>query len=76
METTFHVNVNDLDENFLAALKKLFTGQDIVISVAAEPDTTAYLLSDPERKARLLKSMQEAESGMLVDVNLNDYRAK
>lgn len=74
METTFHLNANDLDANFLEALKKLFTGKDIVISVATEIDTTEYLLSDVERKTALLKSIQEAKTGALVSVDLNDYR--
>ncbi|AMJ66559.1 hypothetical protein [Hymenobacter sp. PAMC 26628] len=76
METTFHLNANDLDANFLEALKKLFVGKDIVISVANEVDATEYLLSDANRKAALFKSMQEAESGPLISVNLNDYRAQ
>ena len=76
METTFHLNANELDANFLEALKKLFVGKDIVISVAAEMDTTGYLLGDADRKAALLKSKQEAESGALVPVNLVDYRAE
>lgn len=74
METTFHLNANDLDANFLEALKKLFGGQDIVINVAAEGDATEYLLSDASRKAALLKSIQEAENGELVPVDLNAYR--
>ncbi len=76
METTFHLNANELDANFLEALKKMFTGKDIVISVATEVDTTDYLLSDADRKATLFKSVQEAESGALVSVNLDDYRAR
>ncbi|OGX82495.1 hypothetical protein [Hymenobacter coccineus] len=76
METTFHLNANELDANFLEALKRLFVGKDIVINVADEVDTTDYLLSDADRKAVLFKSIQEAESGALVSVNLNDYRAQ
>ena len=75
METTFHLNANDLDANFLEALKKLFNGKDIVISVAAEVDTTDYLLSDPARKAMLLKSIAEAGSGNLLSVKLTDYQS-
>ncbi len=74
METTFHLNENDLDANFLEVLKKLFVGKDIVINVADEVDTTEYLLSDSNRKAALFKSIQEAQEGALVSVNLDDYR--
>ncbi|WP_375419358.1 hypothetical protein [uncultured Hymenobacter sp.] len=74
METTFHLNANDLDANFLKALKRLFSGKNIVINVAAEADTTDYLLDNAERKATLFKSVQEAESGQLISVDLNDYR--
>ncbi len=74
METTFHLNANDLDANFLEALKKLFTGKNIVINVADEVDVTEYLLSNADRKAALFKSIQEAQEGALVSVNLDDYR--
>ena len=75
METIFHLNANDLDANFVEGLKKLFSGQNIVISVAAEADTTDYLLSDPARKALLLKSIAEAESGNLLAIKLTDYQS-
>lgn len=75
METTFHVSANELDANFLEALKKLFGGQNLVINVVPEADTTDYLLSDAARWEVLFKSMQEAESGNVVAVNLADYRA-
>lgn len=76
METTFHLNANELDANFLEGLKKLFSGKNIVLTVATEADTTEYLLSDAQRRARLAQSIAEAESGALVTVNLNDYRAQ
>ncbi len=76
METTFRLNAQELDVNFLEAIKKLFADKNIVISVAAEADTTEYLLNDPARKAVLLNSIQEAENGNLLDVNLNDYRTQ
>ena len=75
METTFHLNASELNADFLEAVKKLFGGKDIIISVAAETDATEYLLSDPARKEMLLKSMQEAENGQLVSVNPADFRA-
>jgi len=74
METTFHLNADELDSKFVKAVKALFTGQNLVISVATEMDTTDYLLSDPERKERLLQSMQQVKDGNLVNVSLDDYR--
>ena len=76
METTFHLNVNELDGRFVEALQKLFADQNVVINIATEPDTTEYLLSDPARKARLLHSIAEAEKGNVVAVNLDDYRVE
>lgn len=75
METTFHLNANELNTDFLEAVKKLFGGKDIVISVTSKADTTEYLLSDPDRKDMLLKSIQEAESENLISVNLDDFRS-
>ena len=64
-----------MDANFLEALKKLFNGKDIVISVAAEADTTDYLLRDPARKVMLLRFIAEAESGNLLSVRLTGYQS-
>lgn len=75
METTFHLNANELNTDFLEAVKKLFGGKDIIISVTSEADTTEYLLSDPERKQMLLKSIQEVEAEKLISVNLDDFRS-
>jgi len=60
MRTTFHINAEELNENFFEALKTLFKGQEITLSVDTE-DETSYLLSDPENRKQLLEARDSEE---------------
>lgn len=60
MRTVFHINTDELDENFLEALKQLYKGQEITISIDTE-DETSYLLSDPENRKQLLEARDTEE---------------
>ncbi|MFK7905837.1 MAG: hypothetical protein AB8B69_11960 [Chitinophagales bacterium] len=67
METTYKINANELNEDFLTTLKKIFQNQKLLISIQTIDDEfeddTAYLSSSPANKERLLKSIKNYESG-------------
>ena len=69
MRVTFHINADELDENFFKALKALYKGQVITLSVDAE-DETSYLLSDPENRKRLLEAKESEE---VYHFNLDEF---
>jgi hypothetical protein len=62
MTTTFHLNTDELDATFIERVKAAFPHQRIAIEVT-EADETEYLLSDPERRERLLRSIENVEHG-------------
>ncbi len=67
METTYKINANELNEDFLTTLKTLFQNQKLLISIQTIEDEfeddTAYLSSSPANKERLLKSIENYEKG-------------
>lgn len=74
MYTLYKINSDELNENFIAAVKAQFPHQTIEISIAeisqVEQDETAYLLGNPVNKARLLAAIAQAESNQLIDVDI------
>jgi hypothetical protein len=63
MQTTFAINTDELDERFLAGVKTMFPHRQVTIAVNDEADETEYLLSDPARKERLLRAIDDINHG-------------
>ncbi|EIC29209.1 MULTISPECIES: hypothetical protein [Methylomicrobium] len=74
MYTLYKINSDDLNENFIAAIKAQFPHQTIEIAISevtqVAQDETAYLLSNPENKERLLAAIEQIESNRLIDIDL------
>lgn len=75
MYTLYKINSDELNENFIAAIKAQFPHQTIEISISevsqVEQDETAYLLADPANKARLLAAIAHVENHQVVDVDID-----
>ena len=54
MSTVFHINANELDEEFLNSLKSLYQNKQIEI-IVSESDETAYLLNSEANRKRILE---------------------
>jgi hypothetical protein len=74
MYTLYKINSDELNENFIAAIKAQFPHQTIEISISeiqqAEQDETAYLLSNPANKQHLLTAISNVENGHLIDFDI------
>jgi antitoxin YefM len=71
MVTTYRLQANDLDQNFVDALKTLFKDKEIEITVN-EVDETAYLFQSEANKVRLLQAVQNIHNQEnLVEVELD-----
>jgi hypothetical protein len=74
MYTLYKINSDELNENFIAAIKAQFPHQSIEIAISeiqqVEQDETAYLLSNPANKARLLAAIEQVEKNQLIDVDI------
>lgn len=76
MQSTFTLRKDELNMDFLKGLKKMFSGKILNITVSDnktdEQDETEYLLSNPETKARLLKSIEEGKAGKIKTFSLEN----
>lgn len=75
MYTLYKINSDELNESFIVAIKAQFPHQTIEIAISEvaqiEQDETAYLLRNPENKARLLAAVANIENNQLIDVDIN-----
>lgn len=69
MTTTFELHADELDGNFVKALKTLFKNRNLKITVDAEMDTTEYLLSNPANREHLMRSIEQARRGEVIEVS-------
>jgi antitoxin YefM len=79
MYMVYKMNVGELDNCFVRALKAMFKDNDIEIVVSdaaqSEEDETAYLLKSPANRERLLKAIENvAHDRNLVTINIDDLQ--
>ena len=67
MTTTYRLHVDELDSTFVETVKAAFAHKMIEIQVM-EADETDDLLSDAERRERLLRAVADVEAGRNVMV--------
>jgi hypothetical protein len=61
MQTVYHLRTNELDNQFLEALKTLFKDKTIEI-IVTEVDETAYLLHLDANRERLLQAIEHVNN--------------
>ncbi|MCX6350476.1 MAG: hypothetical protein NTX03_01290 [Bacteroidetes bacterium] len=61
MESTYYLNSNELNEDFIKAIKTLFKNKKIAITVSVEQSETEYLLNG-NNGSHLLAAMQNAKT--------------
>lgn len=75
MYTLYKMNTDELNENFISAIKAQFPHQMIEIAISdlaqQQDDATSYLLKDPENKSRLLAAIKNVEQQQYINVELD-----
>ena len=61
MELTYRLNANELNEDFLKTIKKLYKGKDIDVTVQVREDETTYLMKGEVNRTQLLKAVKDVE---------------
>jgi antitoxin YefM len=79
MYTIYRLNADELSVDFIESLQRLFPHKSIEIAVceadAEDTGETAYLLSDPANRARLLEAIDNVKQQRnLVTVELDDFQ--
>jgi len=76
MHTTFHLKASELNEEFIKAVKVLFKGRNISITIEEDMDETEYLLSSEANRKMLEKSLENVKQGKLIEVDIGKYLKK
>jgi len=66
MYTEFHISANELDDEFIKAIRKMFKSKRISIIVEEDKDETNYLLKNEANRKMLLNSKKQVEKGQLI----------
>lgn len=76
MDTLVRMNADELNQSLLDFIKTTFKGKRIAVHIyEEEADETAYLLSDPVHKEKLLKTVAEINEGKeLKTYTLDDLK--
>lgn len=64
MDTILKGNADEINQSLVDFIKKSFKGKKIAVHIYEDDqDETDFLLSDPETKKRLLKSIKQVSAG-------------
>ncbi|KAB2916998.1 hypothetical protein QQ054_26090 [Oscillatoria amoena NRMC-F 0135] len=63
MTSIFHIKAEELNPDFLEALKKMFKGKNITLTVDVDIDETDYLLQNGANRDMLMASIKQVEDG-------------
>lgn len=75
MLTTYRLKTDEINENFIDSIKKLFENKEIEILIY-DVDETDYLLKSIANKNHLLNAVQNvANNQNLVEVKLENFNA-
>ncbi len=76
MEAIYKLKANEIDNNLMVTIKKLFSGKEITISITTEPDETTYLTMNPANEKHLKESMAEEPSVRFTPEEFNKAVSK
>ncbi len=62
MEAIYKLKANEINENLMDTIKKLFKGKEITITVSLVPDETTYLTMNPANEKHLMESKAQEPS--------------
>ena len=63
MDITYRLKPEELNDDFFKAVKQLFVGKEVAITVEEVPDETEYLLSNEANRAHLLQAVEDSKHG-------------
>ena len=76
MTSTFELNANELNADFLKAIKQLFKNPTIRLTIDVDMDETEYLLQSEANKNHLMQALKNARSGKVIEIDIDQMMAQ
>ena len=73
MTATYTISREELNVDFIEAIKRTFKTEKIFIQIDEVMDETEYLLSNPANKAMLLQSLENDRNGNMIEISLDEH---
>ena len=73
MTATYSISRDELNADFIEAIKRTFKTEKVLIQIDEVMDETEYLLSNPANKAKLLESLENDRNGNMIEMSLNEH---
>ncbi len=75
MNTTIRINANDINENIVASIKRMFKNKEIEINISEAIDDTDYLFASQENRRIIEERMKNVDNGEnLVNISIDDLK--
>ena len=73
MTATYSISREELNVDFIEAIKRTFKTEKVFIQIDEVMDETEYLLSTPANKDFLEKSILQVKNGEVLKLDIEDY---
>lgn len=73
MTATYSISREELNADFIEAIKRTFKTEKVFIQIDEVMDETEYLLSNPANKAMLLESMENDRNSNMIEMSLDEH---
>lgn len=67
------MNLGELTDDFLKAMQLLFQDRRVKVTIEVEDDETESIRANTALHDKLMRRMQNAEAGLVKEVDLNQY---
>jgi len=61
MELTYRLNENELNDDFIKTIKRLYKGKNIEVTIQVQEDETSYLMKSEANRKQLLSAVKDVE---------------
>jgi hypothetical protein len=73
MTATYSISRDELNADFIEAIKRTFKTEKVFIQIDEVMDETEYLLSNLANKEFIEKSIKQVENGEVVNLDIDKY---
>jgi len=76
MQAIYKLKATEINAGFVDAIKKLFKGKEITITITSEPDETTFLTMDPANEKHLMDNLAAEPAKKFTGDEFVEYVSK